>query len=241
MQHSDLLLLIADGLSKGAVQHSRMRYEWDIGGDCISPRGRTITATPEADTGRDYGYKPGKSHTLTLLLHTRCRKCETCLAQRSSLWMGRALGEIRRANRTWMCTFTLAEDQQYLYGLRAVQAEKRRGNNWDDLSSDDQLLARHRAIQGELTKWFKRLRKSGHSFRYLLVMEAHKSGLPHYHALLHEIGDPISYRNLKSANWALGFTRFTVAETYSCYYVTKYLAKDCKARVRASVAYGRLS
>ena len=51
-----------------------------------------------------------------------------------------------------------------------------------------------------VTLWLKRLRRSrsAGSVRYLLVAEAHKSGQPHFHVLLHEYGQPIPARELEA-------------------------------------------
>jgi hypothetical protein len=78
---------------------------------------------------------------------------------------------------------------------------------------------------------------------YLLVAEAHKSGLPHYHLLIseHEESRPVRARHLKS-QWRLGFSDVKLVaqddEGRSAAYVAKYLAKSALARVRASVGYG---
>lgn len=236
MHHQDMLFLVKTALERGAIQHSQMSYDWDIAGDCMNPQDTTRWSVPN-DGNRDYGWKPGKPQTLAIVLHTRCRKCENCLEQRRILWTGRALGEMRRSDRTWFGTFTLSADNQYLYGLHAERRATKRGYDWDAMTPGEQLVARHEAVQGELTKWFKRLRKR-HAFRYLLVMEAHKSMLPHYHVLLHEIGDPIRKKELRKANWELGFTSWKVAEPSRAYYVAKYLSKSSLARVRASLHYG---
>ena len=157
---------------------------------------------------------------------------------RSTLWIGRAMGEMRHCERTWLCTFTLAADHHYAFLAKAIDRQRKKGVVWEQMTLAEQLVARHEVVQTELTKWFKRLRKAGHSFRYLLVMEAHKSGLPHYHVLLHEIGEPIRYADLEKAGWAYGFTHFKLADLRSAYYVAKYLSKSTAARVRASVGYG---
>jgi hypothetical protein len=80
--------------------------------------------------------------------------------------------------------------------------------------------------------------------RYLLVAEAHKSGLPHYHMLISEFEEsrPVRARHLKT-NWRLGFSDVKLVAqddgTRPAAYVAKYLAKSAIARVRASVGYGQ--
>jgi hypothetical protein len=80
--------------------------------------------------------------------------------------------------------------------------------------------------------------------RFLLVAEAHKTGLPHYHALIHEVDPerPVRSRILRQ-QWTLGFSQCKLVaqgdETKSASYVAKYLAKSAAARVRASQGYGQ--
>lgn len=105
-----------------------------------------------------------------------------------------------------------------------------------------EILVRHFGIGPEITRYLKRVRKeSKSSFRYLLVMEAHKSGLPHYHMLLHEkpFGGEIPKRILKY-QWHLGHTDFKLVDDaqHKAEYMCKYLAKSLLARVRASKGYG---
>lgn len=239
MDLSDLQELVAHALANGATQTSRYLTEWQISGDCQSPKERTLHARPpRSETSKEVVIKPGSPHSLELRMTVRCRKCDPCRKQRQTLWMGRALGEMRQCNRTWLCTFTLAADHHYLFGIRAEQKYRRKGVLWSDMTLKEQLVARHETIQGELTKWLKRLRKAGHSLRYLLVMEAHKSGLPHYHMLVHEVGDPIRKTDLKKCGWDYGFTHFKLADLGHAHYVAKYLSKSTAARVRASVRYG---
>ena len=71
----------------------------------------------------------------------------------------------------------------------------------------------------------------------LQVVEAHKSGLPHVHLLVHDKGDT-TYRRLTDT-WPLGFAHAKLVEgTAASRYVAKYLAKSALARVRASQGYG---
>ena len=99
---------------------------------------------------------------------------------------------------------------------------------------------RHREISVEITLMLKRMRKAGMQFRYCIVMEAHASGLPHYHLLLHEFGDQISHAKLTPL-WVFGFSRWKLAEDnrHASVYAAKYLSKNSEARVRASLYYGK--
>jgi len=98
--------------------------------------------------------------------------------------------------------------------------------------------ARADELGKEVTKWLKRVRSTGARFTYLMVVEAHKSGLPHVHLLIHDQA-ATTYRALTAA-WRLGFAHAKLVEGVSGpRYVTKYLVKSMMARVRSSLNYGR--
>ena len=76
------------------------------------------------------------------------------------------------------------------------------------LSADEQREELSREYGAEITKYFKRIRKNSDApLRYILVQEQHKSGLPHFHALIHErdAARPIRLRAVllpsQSLNW----------------------------------------
>lgn len=74
-----------------------------------------------------------------------------------------------------------------------------------------------------------------------MVAERHKSGLPHYHALVHEVHQlyPVTYRILTDA-WDYGHIHAKLVQgPAAARYCAKYLSKSAEARVRASGAYGR--
>lgn len=102
-----------------------------------------------------------------------------------------------------------------------------------------QFRERHRAIGAEITKLVKRLREAYQEpLRLLLVVEAHKSGLPHYHMLVHQVNEkPLLYDDLKRL-WRFGFSKWKLCEPSAASYVCKYLTKSSLARVRASLGYG---
>ncbi len=80
-------------------------------------------------------------------------------------------------------------------------------------------------------------------FKYVLVAEAHKSGLPHYHLLISESDEarPLRARHIKGS-WRCGFSDVKLVaqedRNRTVNYMCKYLAKSALARVRASVGYG---
>lgn len=160
-----------------------------------------------------------------------CRKCGVCLRRRELLWRRRAQVEVARASRTWFCTFTINPENRF----RIDCARHSVG------SDDDAFMDRHARLSREFTLYFKRVRKTSRvGIRYLLVAEQHEDGWPHYHALLHEAGQPVTKRLLES-EWLLGFTHFKLipfADMAVARYVTKYIAKQALARIRASLRYG---
>ena len=149
--------------------------------------------------------------------------------------------EVVMAERTWFGTLTLRPDRQQFALDSARMKCARQGIDFDGLSDDERFRLRHNFVSQELTRWMKRVRKnSGAPLRYCLVAEAHKSGAPHYHVLIHECDPALPVRKevLKSA-WTWGFTKFVlVKDQRAALYVTKYLSKDARARVRASLQYG---
>lgn len=158
------------------------------------------------------------------------------------MWAARAMHEVRNANRTWFGTFTLSPDSHYAMQCRAVIEAASRAIPTSELDAAEMLKRQSREVEKELTLYMKRLRKQygSRSLRYLLVREKHKSGLPHWHCLIHEIGEEaIKYRTLK-LGWTWGHTTFKLLEDErAAFYVAKYLGKSNEGRVRASVRYGR--
>lgn len=227
--------LAAHALSKGGQRSSLSQVNWDISGRCQSPL--THEAEGRADTRKGETGMP-----VSVVMEVRCRKCPACLRTRAYEWRTRATAEIGASWRTWFGTLTLRPEEHYLAELRASAALLRRGVSLAELSPQEQFAERHRAISDDITKWLKRVRKiSGSKLRYCLVVEAHKSGLPHYHILVHEVSQdlPVTKRQLQS-QWLYGFTQFKLVEdSKAAAYVTKYLHKSAQARVRASLHYGK--
>lgn len=178
-------------------------------------------------------------------IDARCRKCPACLRQRQREWTARAVSETRSAARTWFGTMTLAPEFHFRAKLAACRHLAKNGLDFEALPDHEQFAERHKVISKEITKFVKRLRKSsGSPLRYLIVAEAHQSGLPHYHMLLHERDQskPIPKREVEG-QWRIGFSKWRLVppspeEKGPAFYVCKYLAKSSEARVRASVRYG---
>lgn len=261
-------------MEAGGRQLGPFEIEWEISGRCLTPIRRDVTArkthsvkryvkrvAPDwatSDFPPDYlgwservEYGAEKLGPYVVHLTTKCRRCDNCLAERSSMWAHRAVAEVRAASRTWYGTLTLSPQWHERFAASArLYAARRLRTEFEALPFAEQFQLRHRMVSAEIQKMFKRLRKSGARFRYLLVVEPHTGkrtetgepgqnfGLPHYHLLVHEIGAPISKRSLE-AEWSFGFVQWRLRNDPDvAWYVAKYLSKTLAARVRASLGYG---
>lgn len=225
------------------IQHlSIMRKHLDLSGDCWSPHQRDLYAAPPAPGGRKYISVPKDRSPILLELVTRCRRCEACLRQRRNLWAARAVQETAYWPRTWFGTLTFRPEvhQFHLSETRARLAKSQ--IDLDRLEPERQFTERLRDTGRAVTLWLKRVRKqSGARIRTLVVAEAHESGLPHYHCLIHEMNESEAVRyTVLTEQWTGGFSRFNlVTEPRKSVYLCKYLAKSLAARVRASKGYGK--
>ena len=188
----------------------------------------------------EYGYM----RVLWLDIDAPCRKCPACLARRQAHWAYRAKSEIAVAPRTWFATLTATPDWQTTFRYRAAIARDKRGVELYAEGPDEMFRAVSGEFGREVTKWLKRVRKNtGARLRYILVAEAHKSGLPHMHLLIHEVhgSSELKWRQLHD-EWKCGFSQFKLIEdSRAAWYVCKYLGKTALARVRASQFYGKSS
>lgn len=176
----------------------------------------------------------------------RCRRCVECLHARRYYWAMAALEQTRQARRTWFGTLTLSAASQAEMLTRArFNSRDPNAEYWDDPACDARFAAVRRELMLECRRYWARLRKAGHSFKYFLVFERHKSGLPHMHFLLHEQDSPILKRVLE-AQWPWGFSKpmlvggrsnQTVPPEKAAWYVAKYLSKSEQARQIASKGY----
>lgn len=200
------------------------RVEWDVSLNCERPYQVILESFPHADWRPVQNYIDGSNSIRRIYLDTPCRKCPTCCLNRSRFWAKRAHYEVMRSQRTWMVTLTIAPEARFIFSLRAKTTDYRKSYN---------------EISKEVTLMFKRMRKAGHKFRYICVAEAHKDGYPHIHLLIHEGLKPIPKREIQK-QWSFGFTTVKLVENSrgAAKYVSKYLAKDMAARVRASQHYG---
>lgn len=221
---------------------SSRTVHWDVSGNCLSPVTVELHGRKERRNERMITVsKDPSSRPNFVQMEVACRKCENCLRRKSYMWRMRAMHEWRIAPRTWLATFTLSPEALVSLLSRARVAAAKRGDDFDALpGADREFLGIEAEGYKDLQLWMKRLRKnSGKRFRYLLVAEAHKSGVPHWHMLLHEVDKPLSYDKDLKGTWPNGFDAFKlVRDAPAAGYVTKYLGKSIAARVRASIAYG---
>ena len=217
----------------GATMHQPGQFTLDVSRDCSNPRHVEVSYTDQ-HLSKYRTWRGNVEYTVA------CRQCPNCLSRRRRHWQARIVKELRQADRSWFGTLTVEPEQQYLASLRAEQDCLRRGVPWRELNEKERFAATVKALAPELTLWIKRVRKnSGAHIRYCLVAESHKSGLPHFHVVIHHRVVPVRYKTLREA-WSLGFSDFKLVEEKSnvARYLAKYLAKALGSRVRASARYG---
>lgn len=222
--------------------------EWDMAQRCASPVYREYVGRPRPANAPPWATRFRVSDGVHVLeMHVRCRKCEPCLRARAYMWRKLAEQEMRLTRgRTWFLTLTCAPQAHFEAYARACQRLRAAGEDFDRLSPERQFRERVRELNREITLWLKRVRKMGAPLRYLLVAERHKSGLPHFHALVHEVDaeQPLRARTLRG-QWRLGFSQARLVDQTenpkAAAYVAKYLSKSACARVRASQGYGLAS
>lgn len=229
---------------------------WDISAGCSDPvtreiRGMKARTIREAmgEEGRMSRTFDGTAQWSGLELLVRCRACDSCKRYRQRLWRFRCQEEIAGAIRTWFGTLTLSPHSHTLALMRAQRKAAKSGSDWEtDLSGAEMFRARCNAISPLITKYFKRLRKGNAAkgydpaaFRYCIIAESHKTGLPHYHLLVHETDKDRPARKLAlEGQWQeIGFSSWRLATPAAAGYVTKYLTKADLAQIRASVGYGK--
>jgi hypothetical protein len=168
-------------------------------------------------------------------------------------------------DRSWFGTLTLDADSVQVLTARAMRASGDPTAKWweETVPITYYCKRRKRTIHAvgfvcdkrfkllcdemhrEVRKYFRRLRHAGLRFKYFLVYERHKSGLPHAHFILHEEGCTILKRVLR-AEWPNGFiqasliggrARNAAAPGKAAWYAVKYLTKSRQARVKASPGY----
>lgn len=229
--------VLREALSMGAARISEGRVRHALHGRCSDPR--QIEWTHRSNASKDERLVWLTPRLPILEQTVRCRKCPECLRARAAHWSLRAQSELQRSQRSWFVTLTLSPDEHWKVECRA---QLKYGDGWSRLAEAEKFRRLSDAAAPLLTKWLKRVRKeSGAKLRYLLVVEAHKSGLPHWHLLMHEADEaqPVRKRTLQQ-QWWHGFSQAKLVDgdPKTARYVCKYLAKSALARVRASGGYG---
>ena len=257
--HSDLSARVYDAtVSKRAERGEDGRWIVNYAGNCERP----LPVPSHASRG-----------ALLVTYLTRCRRCRACLRARQFYWakLGAARTvETRDAGlRTWFGTLTFQPEYQAIFHQQAMLrwGEENGGvipRWWDDPKCDERFRFVRKEMLREVQKYWKRLRKGvsrctkcypakpradgewDHppaSFKYLLVFERHKSGLPHVHWLLHEETAAILKKNLECM-WPYGFVKMKLVKgddfDKAAYYVAKYLGKSIQARQAVSLGYAKL-
>lgn len=234
--------LIDRAMQHGAKRLSQTVWEWDTAGRCERPVVRELEARPIDRWGGKMVYVArGTAHPLVLRMHVPCRRCRPCQRKRMRTWAERGVIEVRQAQRTWFCTFTFRPEALYALMGKGLLRREARAIPLSEATETTELQAQFEECAREITLYLKRVRKnSGARIRYLLVAERHKSGLPHFHALVHEVAGTVKYEHLRRA-WPHGFGEWKLLrDEGAAYYVTKYLGKAQEARVRASLRYGEI-
>lgn len=220
--------------------------------DAVLTVARSITDDPFVDWIEEEGkrrYLPGreprpeyrKGEIRHAWVRVPCRKCDECLKHRRRLWTARAMTETRNALRTWFGTLTVSPDRRF---HAMMLADRKSCGELDKMTDLERTRAVAAQLAPEVTRWLKRVRKeSGAKLRYLLVVEPHQDGFPHFHMLLHEVTITPVPKRILEAQWSYGFSSWRLVpngEMRQVSYVCKYLTKSAQTRVRASRHYGQL-
>lgn len=228
--------LLTKAIAAGAVQESLLSWTWDISGDCLDP----AEIVYHAGVRERANFKQVPSRQICI--KARCRWCDACRAARANMWIARAFTEFQTSQRVWFVSLTATPDWHFVNELLCKDSLARSTRTWADLSEDQKFVALTRRMGVEITLFLKRLRKSsGAKLRYMLVFEAHKSGRPHAHILIHETegSEFVRKKHIKQA-WRAGFCDCKLKDVEIAYYICKYISKSrTRARVRASNRYGR--
>lgn len=247
--HQRVVKLFQRALNAGARRTGIGSVEWNIAGNCTAPYRTEICGRPADYKADDYAQPfrqftfTGGKMTMYVDLLTRCRKCKNCMQARANEWRYRAREELKRAARSWFGTLTLGPFEHYRVMVDARAHCRATGIQWDTLTDDERFKRVANEALKEVTKYMKRVRKQSRvPLRYICVTEKHKSGLPHFHLLVHEVEfKPVTHKIL-STQWTLGFEKWRLVppeDLGGAGYVTKYISKSAQGRIRASQHYGK--
>lgn len=227
---SQFTKLVHQAFESGKYSYDFPTLTWRAAGSCSRPVEVAFKSRAPSENDKIYPVvRVNDISTRFLIRESRCRKCEACLEARRKLWTFRAYEECNKAPRNWWITFTLSPDKRHQFFLEGLKKNA-------DFNRFESI---HYAASKELTNYFKKVRKAGYKFRYILVVEKHKDGDPHYHLIVHEVSgeEPIPKRVIQS-KWQHGLSTVKLCDGHTAGYLCKYLSKSMLARVRASKKYG---
>jgi len=226
LSEAKFAVLTAKAALGGAVIQ-RDGWSWNVAGPCSKPKALAMHAE---------GWR-----TRIGLLSIPCRRCGGCLAKRGAGWARRAAIEFAQANRTWFGTLTFKPDIIDRATQEIIDRLKISAEEFAALPRELRWMHLHGCTRREVTLYLKRVRHLS-QFRHVTVCEPHKTGVPHYHLLIHEPADSCLRKADLETTYHAGFSAWRLAkDVRACWYVSKYLMKGTGARVRASRAYGQIS
>lgn len=249
LHHDRMVNLFIRAMNGGGIRRSLNTIEWPCHGDCLNPWYTECYGRPRSYEGGDmtrpqkWFVVSGGQIPLTVIVSTRCRKCDKCRTARSNEWRFRAREELRRAARSWFGTLTLSPEAHHRMMSLARHHAATTAVPWNDLDYEERFRRIALTSLKEVTKYTKRVRKQAKvPLRFLTVTERHRSGLPHFHMLVHEVElKPVTHKIL-SSQWDLGFEKWRLVpheDLNSARYITKYISKEATTRIRASLNYGK--
>lgn len=250
LHHDRMVNLFIRAMNGGAKRTSLNRLEWACHGNCENPWFTECYSRPRTHEASGDPWRPDKHFVfkggampMCVVISTRCRKCEKCRTARSNEWRYRVREELRRAGRSWFGTLTLSPQAHYRILSLARAHAAATAVPWNTLTDEERFRRVALTSLKEVTLYTKRVRKQAKvPLRFITVTERHKSGLPHFHMLVHEVElKPVTHRIL-SGQWHLGFEKWRLVpheDLNSARYICKYISKDAQTRIRASQHYGK--
>lgn len=210
-------------LGKAAMKLQR----WRTGATTYEVRGKPYCDDP-VPVSRQERAGPGQIGFSFEML-APCRKCEKCRLFRKKKWEERMRRELAAHPRTWFLTLTFSPI--HLAGILAESYA------FPKLTQGEAI---ERAAYQHVQRYFKRLRKSGARFRYIVVFEyGEKQGRLHCHAFLHETLLKSTTKRLLQAQWRSIVDATLVKEGgAAASYVSKYMTKVL-SKPRVSLNYGK--
>ncbi len=169
--------------------------------------------------------EPRCIHKSEGVISVRCRRCRSCINKRRFEWLVRSTIEAYLAERTWFVTLTFRP-----YSRLWLEREA------------DALTSPTDVAYALISPWIKKVRKNSSApLKYISVVEMHKDGSPHLHALVFQTTNSrLLWKHLVKS-WNYGFATAKLANPSSARYVCKYLGKQMKknTRIRVSRPFGR--